>query len=71
MLCAGWWLDVLAAFDVDPKLVWGDSWLGQFEEASSALELIENGGGRGFSGREKEEIKEKKKKKEKREKKKM
>ena len=50
-----------AAFDVNLGLVWGDSWLGQSEEALPAPELIENDGGMGVLGREKEEIKEKEK----------
>ena len=61
MLRAGSRLDVLAASDADLRLVWGDSWLGQSEEALSTPELIENGGGKEFSGREKEEIREKEK----------
>ena len=61
MLRAGSRLDVLVASDVDVRLVWGNNWLDQSEEALPTPELIKNGGGKEFSGREKEEIREKEK----------
>ena len=53
MLRAGSRLDMLVPSDADLGLFRGCSWLGQFEEASLALELTGNGGERGFRGERK------------------